>query len=203
MQGAPTTSKRRQLWLAAGVAAGLILAPTAAVAAGIGVTSLVGPNGTKADVARTGQVITSTADPNEIRGFVTSLSGGGSESSCTKLYSPPHGFSFVVTQVVTDTYLDPTPGSDNDVEIYTGTASTACKTAIADVNPPSVGDQVLPFAPGVVIPSGDDLSVIAFGGVSVEVYGLGYLVPSADAPHLTPATPHLAGSGVGHASHQR
>ena len=49
---------------------------------------------------------------------------------------------------------------------------------------------------------GDDLSVIAFGGVSVEVYGLGYLVPSADAPHLTPAVPHLAGSKVGHAPHQ-
>ena len=108
MQGAPTKSKRRQLWLAAGVAAGLILAPTAAVAAGIGMTSLVGPNGTKADVARTGQVITSTADPNEIRGFAASIAAGGGETSCTKLYSPPHGFSFVVTQVVTDTYLDPT-----------------------------------------------------------------------------------------------
>ena len=86
--------------------------------------------------------------------------------------------------------------------VYTGTASANCKTAVGDVNPPGVGDQVLPFAPGIVIPSGDDLSTIAFGGVSVELYGLGYLVPSADAPHLTPATPHLDPSVVGHTSHQ-
>lgn len=203
MHEAAPKSKRRQLWLAAGVAAGLVLAPTAAVAAGIGMTSLVGPNGTKAAVARTGQVITATADPNEIRGFVSSIEGDDSESPCTKLYSPPHGYSFVVTQIVTDTWENPTPGADNDVAIYTGTTSQNCKTEVNDVNPPSFGDQVLPFTPGMVIPAGDDISAIAYGGISVELYGLGYLVPSADAPHLTPATPRLAPSAVHHSSLQR
>ena len=187
-------------WLAAGVAVGVILAPVAAVAAGAGVTSLVGPNGTKAAVARTGQLLTNPADVNSIRIFTNldSLQAGGTSTGCVPLYIVPAGDSLVLTQLTIDTWVDPTPGTSNNVIFWTGTSGTKCMNPIGDVNPPTFGDTVLPFSPGYVVPAGDDVAGIAGGGVSAEVYAMGYLVPVADAPHLTGVAGGLARVGRSH-----
>ena len=179
-------------WLAIGVAVGVILAPAAAVAAGIGVTSLVGPNGTKATVARSGQLLTAQADPNMIRDFVADTDGDGSSSGCDKAYGPPKGYSFVLTQISVDTWTNTTPGADNDTLILLGTAKSNCLDPIGDVNSPGIGELTIPFSPGIVVPAGDDVGIVTNGNVNAEAYGEGYLVPSAAAPHPTQLPVHGA-----------
>lgn len=187
-------------WLAVGVAVGVILAPVAAVAAGAGVTSLVGPNGTKAAVARTGQLLTDPADVNTVRVFVNldNLQAGGTSTGCVSLYTVPAGDSLILTQLTVDTWVDPTPGASNNVLFFTGTSATKCLNAINDVNPDTFGDTVVPFSPGIVVPAGDDVAAVANGGISTEAFGTGYLVPVADAPHLTGVSGELAPVGRSH-----
>lgn len=173
---------RGTLWLAVGVAVGLILAPAAALAATVGVTSLIGANGTKAVVTGAGQLTTSPADVSMFRSFTdANLASGG----CRSLYTAPRGWSFVLTQITIDAWADPKPGAFNGAAIYMG---SGCNRLIADWNPPTIGSFVLPFSPGVVIPPGHSVAAYVTGGVRAEAFGYGYLVPARDARTATPVT---------------
>ena len=171
----------RSGWLVAGLVAGILLAPTAAVAAGVSVYSLVGPNGTKAAVTKAGQLQTTTIDPTMIRAFSDSGYTGGNE--CTRDFTVPHGKSLILTDATWDIWRDPTPGSGNDV--WLSTASN-CSSFLMDYNPGSVGAQEFTFGQGIVVTQGHSVYASSAGGnLGAEYYAHGYLVPSADAPNPT------------------
>ena len=175
-----TTSPR---WLAAGVAVGIILAPAAAVATGVGVTELAGSNGTRATVSRAGQLTTAPADPIMWRSFASFNEQGG--SGCVRAYTAPPGYSFVLTDLELDTYADPTPGNGQLVSVDVDRGHGPCSGTLMDINPGSVGVTDVPITPGFVIPAGRSISTSSLGTIGAELFGQGYLVPSAAAPHQT------------------
>jgi hypothetical protein len=65
---------------------------------------------------------------------------------------------------------------------------TTCSNLVGDVNPPTVGETVLPFDPGLGIASGSGLSMITNGSVAAEVYTDGYAVPPGQVPVAAPAS---------------
>jgi hypothetical protein len=158
---------------------GLLLAPTAAVAAVVGVVNIAGPNGTKAVVAKTGQLATAPADPSTFRTFAKYSLGG---NVCTKVYTAPPGSSLILTQVTVDAFQVTSTLSGNQIAVST---APTCLKLLVDWNPPSVGAQPFPLGPGNVIPSGHSLYAEAYGTTEAEVYGYGYLVPVKDAPTPT------------------
>jgi hypothetical protein len=185
---------RGPVWVAVAVAVGLVLAPTAAVATSIGLNQLVGPNGTHAVVSRAGQLSVSPADPNLFRTFVEfDLS---ESESCVTAYKVPKGYSFVLTNVTVDTYVESSAGLGQNTAVFVSKGSTACHTQIGDVNAPGVGDITIPFTPGFVIPAGSSVDVAAGGTIESEVYGQGYLVPVTAAPGETPQSHAGALDGV-------
>ncbi|HUD69303.1 MAG TPA: hypothetical protein VMQ40_03590 [Acidimicrobiales bacterium] len=190
---ASARASRGTAWLAVGIAVGLILAPAAAVAAGVGVTSLIGSNGTKAVVTGAGQLTTTPADVSRFRSFTDANLNSGGASGCQTLYTAPRGWTFVLTQITIDAWADPTPGAFNSTAIYMG---TGCDRLIADWNPPTIGSFVFPFSPGIVVPRGHSIAAYVDGGVKAEAFGSGYLIPASDARIATPVTetPARAGS---------
>ncbi len=183
---------RGTAWLAVGVAVGLILAPAAAVAAGVGVTSLIGSNGTKVAVTGAGQLATAPADASRYRSFTDANLNSGGATGCQTLYTAPRGWSFVLTQITVDAWADPTPGAFNGAAIYLG---TGCTRLIADWNPPTVGAFVFPFSPGIVVPHGHSVAAYVNGGVKAEAFGSGYLIPVSDARIATSVTERPARTG--------
>jgi len=171
----------RSGWLIAGLAAGILLAPTAAVAAGVSVYSLVGPNGTKAAVTKAGQLQTTTIDPTMFRAF--SDYGFTGLNECAREFTVPHGKSLILTDVSWDVWRDPTPGSGNDVWLST---SPSCNAPLMDWNPGAIGAQEFSFGQGLVVTQGHSVYASSTGGtLGAEFYAHGYLVPSADAPNPT------------------
>jgi hypothetical protein len=182
----PTTPKQSRrtspLWLAVGLAVGLILAPAAAVAATIGAVKLVGADNVTAQVTRAGQLETAIAQPTTFRAFYDLNLGG---STCDTVYTAPAGYSLIVQQVTIDVFADTTPGSGDTVSVAT---DNNCQNLLFDDNPPSNGASVFPLGPGIVVPAGHSLYAIAKDNVEAEIYGYGYLVPVADAPSATQST---------------
>jgi hypothetical protein len=105
--------------------------------------------------------------------------GFDNSSSCTVIAQPPTGKAMIVRDVRIDVYEDPSPGISQLVALYD---DTTCSDLIADVNPPTIGETVLPFDPGVGIPAGSSLSMVTNGSVAAEVYTDGYSVPSNQVP---------------------
>jgi hypothetical protein len=163
-----------------GLVIGLIAAPAAAVAATFSVVKIVGSNGTKAIVARTGQLSTTVADPNSFRAFHKY----GIGASCAPIFTAPSGSSMIVTQITVDVYV---VGSQIGVS-----TSSSCNGLLLDWNTATIGAMVFPLGPGIVIPAGKSLYAFTVGGTGVEMYGYGYTVPVAAAPKLTPTTPVLS-----------
>ena len=168
------------LWLTVGLVIGLIAAPAVAVAATLSVVNIAGPNGTKAVVAKTGQIATTVADPGSFRAFHKY----GVIGTCVKIFTAPPGTSMIVTQLTEDVYV-----KGNQVGVSTG---AACVSLMVDWNPPTIGAMVFPLGPGIVIPAGKSLYAIAYGGTAAEIYGYGYTVPVAAAPKVTPTTTVLS-----------
>jgi hypothetical protein len=85
-----------------------------------------------------------------------------------------------VREVRLDVYKDPSPGLGRNVTLY---SDKTCASAIADVNPPSVGQTVVPFDPGFGIPAGSGLSMRTARSVSAESFVDGYSAqPGSDQP---------------------
>jgi hypothetical protein len=108
-----------------------------------------------------------------------------STRGCLVLATPPAGKAMVVREARVDVFGDPTPGPDQDITIY---SDTTCTKQVADVNPGTVGETVLPFDPGLGIPANSGLSARATGAAEAEVYTDAYSVPSGSVPAIA-ATP--------------
>jgi hypothetical protein len=101
-------------------------------------------------------------------------------SGCVVLATPPAGKALIIRDVRVDAWKDPTPGQGQYVGIF---ANASCNYPdVAEVNPATVGQTMVPFDPGLAIPNGSSLSVLVGGSVGVAVYVDGYQVPSAVAP---------------------
>jgi hypothetical protein len=130
-------------------------------------------------VSLTGTATTQLAAPSAyIHAF-----GFNNGPSCQAVATPPAGKAMIVRDVRIDVYQDPSPGISQLVALYN---DTTCSNLVADVNPATIGETVLPFDPGLGVAAGSALSAITNGSVAAEVYTDGYSVPSNQVP-ATPA----------------
>jgi hypothetical protein len=99
-----------------------------------------------------------------------------STSTCTPIVTPPGTKALIIRGIRVDTYTDPSPGPSQFVAIY---QTSDCTRVVAEVNPPSVGQTVVPFDPGLGVPNGASLSANVGGSVAAEVFVDGYTVPGS------------------------
>ena len=123
-----------------------------------------------------------TASQASASNFLRGAAFGITATACRTVLSPPSSKAMIVTEVVIDTFTDPTPGSGQAVGIWLG--SGGCQFEVADVNPPTVGPAVVNFTPGLAVPAGASLSVDVRGGIQAEAFAYGYAVSSSSVPPL-------------------
>jgi hypothetical protein len=98
--------------------------------------------------------------------------------SCTTIATVPSGKALIVRQIRIDVYSDPTPGNGKFVDIL----ANGCVGIVADINPPSIGQYVVNFDPGLALPDGAVLSAGVATGVGAEAFVDGYLVSPSVVP---------------------
>lgn len=121
--------------------------------------------------------------------FHASTFGISSSSACLVVATPPAGKALVVREVRLDVFADPTPGQANDIAIFRDATCNNANDIVADVNPATIGQIVIPFDPGIGVPSASHLSVVINGSVSAESYVDGYVVPSTAVPAASVSSP--------------
>jgi hypothetical protein len=100
---------------------------------------------------------------------------GAQSSRCSVVLTPPQGKAMIVRQVRINVFADPSPGESQDVAIFTG---IDCNSFVGEVTPPTAGETILPFDPGLGIPAKSGLSAETGGSVEAQVFADGYSVPS-------------------------
>ena len=175
-------SLSRSGWLVVGLLAGLVLAPSAAIATATGLTELVGPGGHRASVTIAGQLNVAQAAPSD---FAFRLASVDTTSSfCQAAHVISHKLGFIVTEITVDTFDLPSPGANDSVVIFEGAHCTP-KMVVTVVNPGSFGLTVVPLNPGLGLPAGGTMSIkVSDMGALANIYG--YTVPSKDVPGYTP-----------------
>ena len=103
-------------WIAVGLVLGLALSPVAARATSA-LTGIVGSNGSEAGVTLSNHLLTAEAAPTSSHGYHFFADS----SLCLKIATTPATAGYILKQIVVDTYSDPTPGSSDAIEIWTGT----------------------------------------------------------------------------------
>jgi len=171
-------------WLAAGLVAGMLLAPAAAVAAA-NLVGIVGSNGKRAQVTAAGQLQTAPASPGQYRSKWTA---GVSSGGCVQVFAAPSTKGAVVTRVTANTWTNPSPGAANNVTIFRDQVCTVSTASIVTrINPAGFGIEVVEFEPGFALKAGAKLYAQAQGGVITELTITGYLVPKKAVGATTPA----------------
>jgi hypothetical protein len=165
-------------WLAVGLVGGLILAPTAAVAATVMV--LHGANGPAVNATNADQLLTAEAPPST---WVSEYGWNDAAGTCSNLPAVSTTRGFVVKQINVDVLGATT--ADSVVYVYRGTGCEG-KNTVGEVDANGTND-VYPFDPGIALPEKGQLSILYNGPVGqVRVQALGYTVPASDAPAYTP-----------------
>jgi hypothetical protein len=137
-----------------------------------------------------------TATPTSATNYLRAARFGLSSISCQPVLAAPTGKAMIITEVVVDTFSDPSPGSGQAVGIWVGSGGT-CNEEVADVNPPTVGPQVVTFSPGLTVPAGSFVGVDVRGNVQAEAFVYGYSVSSTSVPPIAQSgseAPHGNGS---------
>jgi hypothetical protein len=168
----------------------LLLATNAAFAQATQV-NITDPNSTTraAHVEPGGRLAVQEAEPNTFFHQTTFHIAGA--SGCTVIATAPAGRALIVRQVRVNVFADSSPGQGNNVSLYAG---GSCSTAneVGDVNPASVGQTIVSFEPGLVIPAGSTMTALALGGVETETFVDGYTVPSTVAQSANVIAPARA-----------
>jgi hypothetical protein len=144
-----------------------------------------------------GALTVATASPKNF--FVRGGSPGN--GTFTRLLKPPPGKAAIVTSIVFDVYNAAATGGGHNIAAAVSRTDTSCGSIVLDpatffpafdFNPPGIGDTVIPFQPGLVIPANRALCVANFdtANLSVEVYAYGYYVAASAAPAGAAAVPH-------------
>ena len=126
----------------------------------------------------TNTVATQLAPPSAY--LHTTTFGLTGSSGCVTFATPPSGKAMILREVRVDVFSVSSTGPDQTVSVFTGAHCDGSQ--VADVNPATVGETVLPFDPGLGIKAGSGLSGFASGTVQAEVYTDGYSVPSSTVP---------------------
>ena len=121
-----------------------------------------------------------SAPSSFVHGAAFGLSG---TRGCVKIATAPADKAMIVKQVKVDVFADPSPGIGQTVELF---SDGSCLTLVADLNPPGLGQTVVPFDPGVGIKAGSSMSAIVSGSVQAETYTDGYLVSASLVPAAAP-----------------
>jgi len=181
-------SKGSPGWFAAGVAAAALLIPAAVGASTVlivaGTVGISGgstfPNASNhADVSQAGQILTTSATPH----FYYLLESGFGGSLVHEIAAPPKGSALVVTSI----HLDANPSGGVPETFTTWVGKQGCGGSpllrVDRVVTAVDGETVLPYEPGVAIPSGTSLCGELDGGVTSAGVGdstvVGYTVPAA------------------------
>ena len=165
------------------VVTGMLVVPSSALAGAFKYTGIEGSNLNKADVTAGGQLLTTETDPGTGESFVDSGSFSSTSSDTLGMTNAGNYFA-VVTQLQINTSADPSPGSNASVTVRVNTTAAPAYDTLASVNPPSVGDIVIPVSPGLPAQQTDgqnSLQVIVHGtGLDVTVIASGYFMPCSD-----------------------
>jgi hypothetical protein len=102
-------------------------------------------------------------------------------SGCQQIAIPPAGKALVIQDVRINVYADPSPGLGQFVYLSLGFDCSSA-SVVGDLDPPTVGQTVVPFGSGLTIPASSALSILVGGSVATEAYVDGYTVPTAVAP---------------------
>jgi hypothetical protein len=106
--------------------------------------------------------------------------GGG---VCSPIATPPAGKALIVRDVRVNVFQDPSPGTSQYVAFVVGPADTNCSGGGAgEINPPTIGQTVMPFDPGLGVPAGYALSAVASGSVNAQTWVDGFVVPPSSVP---------------------
>jgi hypothetical protein len=171
-------SGRTAVWLIAGLAAGLILAPAAAVAATVMI--LHGANGPAVNATSANQLLTAEAPPST---WVSEYGFNAAAGSCANLPVVSTTRGFIVKQINVDVVG---VSSGDSVAFVSKGPGCASKNIVGEVDA-NGNNIVYPFNPGIALPRGGQVSIRYNGpaaGIRVQV--LGYTVPASDAPGYTP-----------------
>jgi hypothetical protein len=163
-------------WFIVGVVVAVLLIPTAAFAGGkaLKFTGIEGsPSGNKAEVTAANQLMTTQAgETNTFNIFEL--------SNATETVVGPTAQPAVVTNIHADVYdLQPSGGlPDLLFDLYNGTCTRGVLISNVDsIIPSAAGMNVLPFTPGLDIPTGDSLCMFA-SSLSGAVSADGYNIPA-------------------------
>ena len=159
-------------WIAVGLVLGLALSPVAAQATGA-LTGIVGSNGSEAGVTLSNHLLTAESAPTSSHGYHFFADS----TLCQKIATTPATAGYILKQIVVDTYSDPTPGSSDAIEIWTGTGCSGFP--LASIHAGSVGLSTFTFNPGEALAPGSSLYGYASGNIAAQVWLQGYGVPAA------------------------
>jgi hypothetical protein len=168
-------------WVAIGLAAGALIAPAVAVAAGN--VGIIGSNGNTAKVTTSGSLQVAEATPAAFKEYVKTDLGS---DVCTKVATAPAKNGFVLKDATLDVFDDPSPGTGENVLLFT-TKTCAQTSLIFDINPGTVNAYQYGFDPGFALAPGHSLYERQQGSVEAELYLLGFTV-NPKAIHTN--TPH-------------
>jgi hypothetical protein len=149
-------------------------------------------SGAHASVLGTGQLSAAEAAP---RNFIT----GAVDPSAvvaTGIFTPvvraDSTHALVITSAELDIYKDANPGPGEAVALAVSRTDTTCNSVVvqhsfyfeAVVNPGVIGEVVLPFQPGIVIPARRSLCVVNLDetNLGAEVHVFGYRIAAAAGP---------------------
>ena len=170
-------------WVAVGLLGAAIIAPASAVAAS-NLVGIVGSNGARAGVTSTGALQTAPASPSN---FVAAY--GITDGTCVPIYKVPRNKGLIITSVTFNTISTPSTGGGYWSGLYTSSSCTG--NYFLDNSPGGTGEITVPLNPGLALTSGTGVYVAPQGGVEIEVYINGYLVPAAAVPsNRLPAVTH-------------
>jgi len=125
-----------------------------------------------------GVVIAQAAAPNTIFHSGHNVGGEGN-AGCITIATPPAGKALIVREVRVNVYKNPKPGSSK----ITITRGKGCGDALAgDVSPPTVGQTVVPFDPGYIVPYTSVLSAYTGGQLEANLYVDAYTVAASAVP---------------------
>jgi len=176
-------SKLKQMprfaWFAIGIAVAVLLVPSgvAAAKAGLKFTGIQGTSGSQADVTSAGQLQTAAAGPGAAFENLTTAVAGQTVVVAT----PPAGKALMITSV----HVNLWGLTSTDPYMYLSTRTGSCTgptdSFFDEVDPATSGVSVLPYDPGLPIPSTEVLCVTATN-LAANVEAVGYSVPSASVP---------------------
>jgi hypothetical protein len=186
-------------WLVAGITAALLLVPTTAVAVTATTTIIQGGTAAgQASVTAAHQLLSTTVNP---KAYVNTPSlpvdGNG---DIVAIAEAPSWAALIVTTIHVGTFVDPTPGSGQFIQLVITTGGCPggqVGSFNLDVHPGAIGETDIPITPGVAVPAGDILCAGGVGSVQADISVTGYTVPSSEVPagpvHRFPALPRQHG----------